>query len=117
MFLLQEYRNRCCNNLKFKLYWRQCNLDPNQLQEKQLYFKSKILAVADVVEAMSSHRPYRPARGVERALVEIKTGKGTLFDSDVVDACIKLFQDNKFTFDDADLEVATWSLAIRAFLT
>ena len=81
------------------------------MQEKQLYFKSKILAVADVVEAMSSHRPYRPARRVESALVEIKTGKGTLFDSDVVDACIKLFQDNKFTFDDADLEVATWSLA------
>jgi len=90
---------------------------PNQLQEKQLYFKSKILAVADVVEAMSSHRPYRPARGVESALAEIATGKGTLFDSDVVDACIKLFQDKKFTFDDADLEVATWSMTNRAFKT
>ena len=90
---------------------------PNQLQEKQLYFKSKILAVADVVEAMSSHRPYRPARGVESALSEIATGKGALFDSDVVDACIKLFQDKKFTFDDADLEVATWSMTNRAFKT
>jgi PAS domain S-box-containing protein/putative nucleotidyltransferase with HDIG domain len=90
---------------------------PNQLQEKQLYFKSKILAVADVVEAMSSHRPYRPARGVKSALAEIATGKGSLFDSDVVDACIKLFQDKNFTFDEADLDVATWSLTNRDLKT
>jgi HD-GYP domain-containing protein (c-di-GMP phosphodiesterase class II) len=87
---------------------------PNQLKCDQLYFKSRILAVADVVEAMSSHRPYRPARGVECALVEIEKGKGTLFDADVVHACIKLFNEKRFTFDEADQGVATWSLTKKA---
>ena len=87
---------------------------PNQLKCDQLYFKSRILAVADVVEAMSSHRPYRPARGVESALVEIEKGKGTLFDADVVHACIKLFSEKRFTFDEAAQDIATWNLAKKA---
>jgi HD-GYP domain-containing protein (c-di-GMP phosphodiesterase class II) len=47
--------------------------------------------VADVVEAMSSHRPFRPALGIDQALAEINTNRGILYDADVVDACVKLF--------------------------
>ena len=52
--------------------------------------------VADVVEAMSSHRPYRPARGMEVGLEEISTKRGTVYDSAVVDACLKLFREKGF---------------------
>jgi HD-GYP domain-containing protein (c-di-GMP phosphodiesterase class II) len=54
--------------------------------------------VADVVEAMASHRPYRPALGVETALAEISRHKGILFDSEAVEACVQLFQERDFTF-------------------
>jgi HD-GYP domain-containing protein (c-di-GMP phosphodiesterase class II) len=49
--------------------------------------------VADIVEAMSSHRPYRPALGIEKALDQIKQDKGILLDPDVVDACLKIFKE------------------------
>jgi HD-GYP domain-containing protein (c-di-GMP phosphodiesterase class II) len=55
--------------------------------------------VADVVEAMSSHRPYRPALGIEKALEEISQNKGILYDSSVVDACIKLFVEKGFNLN------------------
>jgi len=55
--------------------------------------------VADVVEAMASHRPYRPALGIDKALKEVKQGKGKLYDPEVVDACVKLFTEKKFDFD------------------
>ncbi|MCX6006686.1 MAG: HD domain-containing protein, partial [Chloroflexi bacterium] len=71
---------------------------PNQLKGEDTLLESKILAVADVIEAMSSHRPYRPALGIDKALEEISKGKGTLFDSDVVDACLELFKSGKFEF-------------------
>jgi len=61
--------------------------------------KARILAVADVVEAMSSHRPYRPARGLDEALEEISQNRGVLYDADVVDACLKLFAENRFEFE------------------
>ena len=48
--------------------------------------------MSDVVEAMSSHRPYRPALGIEKALKQIKKDKGTLLDPKVVDACLKIFK-------------------------
>ena len=54
--------------------------------------ESRILAVADTVEAMSSHRPYRPALGIEKALAQIEQDKGTLFDPKVVNACLKVFK-------------------------
>jgi HD-GYP domain-containing protein (c-di-GMP phosphodiesterase class II) len=57
-----------------------------------------ILAVADVVESMVSHRPYRPAHNEEKALLEIIQGKGTLYHPEVVDACLKLFQEKRFSF-------------------
>ena len=53
--------------------------------------EAQILGVADVIEAMSSHRPYRPALGIDAALDEIRSKRGICYDSDVVDACIRLF--------------------------
>ena len=71
---------------------------PQGLSGDQILLGSRILAVADVVEAMSSHRPYRPALGIEAALEEIALHRGTLYDKDVVDACIKLFHQRDFNF-------------------
>ena len=56
-----------------------------------LILEARVLAVADVIEAMSSHRPYRPALGVEKALEEISKGRGVAYDPKVVDACLRLF--------------------------
>jgi PAS domain S-box-containing protein len=64
---------------------------PSGLKGENIILEAKILAVADVVEAMSSHRPYRPSQGIEKALEYISFEKGRLFDSDVVDACLKIF--------------------------
>ncbi|MCD6577323.1 MAG: PAS domain S-box protein [Anaerolineaceae bacterium] len=66
---------------------------PQGLKGGEIMLEARILAVADTVEAMSSHRPYRPALGIEKALIQIKKDKGTLFDPDVVDACLKVFED------------------------
>jgi HD-GYP domain-containing protein (c-di-GMP phosphodiesterase class II) len=54
--------------------------------------------VADVVEAMASHRPYRPTLGRDMALEEISQNRGVLYDADVVDACMKLLQEKDFQF-------------------
>ena len=59
---------------------------------------SRILAIADVVEAMSSHRPYRPAVGLDLALEYLRATRGQLFDPDVVDACLRLFNSGTFDF-------------------
>lgn len=71
---------------------------PNSLKGDEIIIEARILAVADVVEAMSSHRPYRPALGLDAALDEIKKGKGRLYDPDVVDACLAVFNGG-FVFD------------------
>ena len=55
--------------------------------------------VADVVEAVASHRPYRPALGIEKAIKEIETNRGTKFDACVVDACVSVLRNKKFSFD------------------
>lgn len=75
---------------------------PGHLLGKDIILEAKILTVADVVEAMASHRPYRPALGIDRALEEISQKKGVLYDSDVVDACLKLFNDKRFKFGGVD---------------
>jgi HD-GYP domain-containing protein (c-di-GMP phosphodiesterase class II) len=62
--------------------------------------EARILAVADVVEAMASHRPYRAGRGIKMALEEITQHKGELFDPKAVDICVKLFTEQGFAFDD-----------------
>jgi PAS domain S-box-containing protein/putative nucleotidyltransferase with HDIG domain len=64
---------------------------PQGLREKNILLETRILTVSDVVEAMASHRPYRPALGVDNALDEVKFGKGTKFDTSVVDACLAIF--------------------------
>ena len=73
---------------------------PQGLQGDEIVLDAKILAVADVVEAMASHRPYRPAWGIELALEEIAQKKGVLYDPEVVDACLKLFAEKGFQFDE-----------------
>jgi PAS domain S-box-containing protein/putative nucleotidyltransferase with HDIG domain len=72
---------------------------PQGLKGEDIILEARILAVADVVEAMASHRPYRPALGIDKALEEISQKKGILYDPDVVDVCIKLFSENKFKFE------------------
>jgi len=71
---------------------------PQALESDQILLEAKIMAVADVVEAMSSHRPYRPGLGIDAALAEIARHKGTLYDSGVADACIRLFRERGFNF-------------------
>ncbi|MBN1534303.1 MAG: HD domain-containing protein [Spirochaetes bacterium] len=66
---------------------------PNKLMGDDILMEARILAVADVVEAMASHRPYRPSLGIELALSEIRKGAGTLYDREVASACIDLFHD------------------------
>ncbi|MBU1086004.1 MAG: HD domain-containing protein [Candidatus Omnitrophica bacterium] len=72
---------------------------PNSLKGNEILIEAHILIVADVVEAMASHRPYRPALGIERALDEIVSKKGTLYNEDVVVACIKLFMEQGFKLE------------------
>ena len=72
---------------------------PNSLTGENISLEAKIIAVADVVEAMASHRPYRPALGIDKALEEISQNKGVLYDAKVVDACLKLFAEGRFKFD------------------
>jgi len=74
---------------------------PQGLSGKAILLQAKILGVADVVESMASHRPYRPALGIEKALEEISQNKGILYDPDVVDACLRLFKEKGFEFRDA----------------
>ena len=71
---------------------------PNNLKGDKILLEAKIIGVADVVEAISSHRPYRPALGIDKALEEITQNKGTLHDPEVVDACLKLFKEKDFEF-------------------
>ena len=71
---------------------------PNGLRGDEIRTEAKILAVADTVEAMASHRPYRPALGVDAALEEIDRNRGTHYDPAIVAACIRLFREQGFTF-------------------
>ncbi len=71
---------------------------PLELSGKEIIIEARILAVADVVEAMTNHRPYRPALGIEVALKEIEKNKDILYDPKVVDACIKVFKEKGFKF-------------------
>ncbi len=72
---------------------------PRCLRGEEILPEARILAVADVVEAMASHRTYRPARGVPAALEEIHLNRGVLYDPEVVDACLRLFQERGFALD------------------
>jgi len=72
---------------------------PHGVSGKDILLGARILGVADVVEAMSSHRPYRPALGIDKALEEISKNKDTLYDPQVADACVKLFTQKEFKFE------------------
>ena len=69
---------------------------PDGLTGFQTLIESKIIAVADVIEAIASHRPYRPALGINMALAEIVANKGTLYDPVVVDTCLRLFNEKSY---------------------
>jgi PAS domain S-box-containing protein len=71
---------------------------PNHLSGDEIGIGGRIIAVADVVEAMSSHRPYRPGLGIDAALDVVTRGRGRLFAPDAVDACVRLFREDGFTF-------------------
>ena len=73
---------------------------PNGLTGNNILPESRILAVADVVEAMATHRPYRPALGLEPALQEITQNRGVLFDEEAVNACLRLFREKGYTIKD-----------------
>ena len=72
---------------------------PKGLKGEKILLEARIMGVADVVEAMSSHRPYRPALGIDKALEEISQNRGILYDPEVVDACLRLFKEKEFKFE------------------
>jgi PAS domain S-box-containing protein len=72
---------------------------PLGLSGDEIILEAKILAVADVVEAMASHRPYRPALGIDKALDEIKQNRGILYEPEVVDACLNLFYEQGYKLE------------------
>jgi HD-GYP domain-containing protein (c-di-GMP phosphodiesterase class II) len=69
---------------------------PKNLKGDEILMDARIMAVADVVEAMASHRPYRAALSIEAALEEIEKNKGILYDDAVVDACLRLFREKGY---------------------
>ncbi len=71
---------------------------PQGLAGEDILLEARILCVADVVESIESHRPYRPGLGVDKALEEISKNRGILYDQDVVDACLRLFKDKGFQY-------------------
>ena len=66
------------------------------LKGDKILMEARIMAVADVVEAMASHRPYRPGLGIDAALAEIEKNKGTFYDKTVADACLRLFREKGY---------------------
>ena len=73
---------------------------PNAATGETLLIESRILTVADVVEAMASHRPYRPSLGLGAALDEMSRNRGILYDPEVVDACLRLFNEKQYKLID-----------------
>jgi len=71
---------------------------PGKLKADEIIPEARILAVADVVEAMASHRPYRSAMGIDKAVEEISANRGILYDPTVVDACLRLVKNGRFAF-------------------
>jgi len=71
---------------------------PQGLKGDEIRLEAKILCVADVIEAMASHRPYRAALGIDAALEEIETHRGTRYDEAIVDACLRIVREGRFAF-------------------
>ncbi len=72
---------------------------PQGLRGQNILQEARILTVADVVEAMASHRPYRPAHSLDHALEEVQINRSVLFDAEAVDACLKLFKEKNYTLE------------------
>ena len=72
---------------------------PNGLSGQEILLEARIIAVADVIEAMATHRPYRASLGIERALEEIERNRGQLYDEDVANVCLHLFRSGKFRLE------------------
>ncbi|MDD5010081.1 MAG: HD domain-containing protein [Syntrophorhabdaceae bacterium] len=72
---------------------------PRGLKDGQILLEACILAAADVVEAISSHRPYRPAKGIDAALEDIEANKGIFYDTKAVDVCTRLFREKGLAFE------------------
>jgi HD-GYP domain-containing protein (c-di-GMP phosphodiesterase class II) len=72
---------------------------PQGLSGEEIMVEARILSVANVVEAMNAHRPYRPAYDIKEALAEISQNRGTFYDAAVVDACLRLFTEKGFILD------------------
>jgi HD-GYP domain-containing protein (c-di-GMP phosphodiesterase class II) len=68
---------------------------PNGLVGDEIILEARIIAVADVLEAITSHRPYRPARGLDKAIEVLSEGRGKVFDAQVIDACMSLIKSNQ----------------------
>jgi putative nucleotidyltransferase with HDIG domain len=71
---------------------------PDSLSSSELSLESRIISICDVVEAMSSHRPYRPARSKNMIFMEIRNGRGTKYEPDIVDVMLEILEDNKVQF-------------------
>ena len=69
---------------------------PHGLSGKDILLEARIMAVTDVVEAMASHRPYRPALGIDIAIEEIEKNKDGIYDPEVADACLRIFKEKGF---------------------
>jgi PAS domain S-box-containing protein len=74
---------------------------PRNLKGEEIIMEARIMTVADVVEAMASHRPYRPGLGIDAALEEIEKNRGTHYDNTVVDACLRLFREKGYQLEGA----------------
>ena len=75
---------------------------PRHLKGEEILIEARILAVADVMEAMASHRPYRPGLGIDAALNEIEKNRGICYDDAVADACLRLFREKGFKLEGLD---------------
>ena len=75
---------------------------PNGLKGEEISMEARIIAVSDVVEATASRRPYRASKGIEVALDAVRDGSGIIYDSNVVEACIRLFHEKGFSLLDHD---------------
>ena len=77
---------------------------PRNLKGDDILMEARILAVADVVEAMASHRPYRPSLGIDAALNEIEKNRGICYDDAVADVCLRLFREKGFKLGENDFK-------------
>lgn len=78
---------------------------PLKLKGDAILLEAKIVGISDVVETMASHRPYRPALGLDKALEEVRKNRGILYDPEVVDICLMLFSDDRFSFTKVDAKM------------